>query len=79
MKYPPPKAPEGYPPVAKSAEALMGRVNDPNKVYSFNHGQGPCLYAEVLHQSICQVRVSPACAKPRLAGRRQGTQAWSSA
>jgi hypothetical protein len=35
------KASEGYPPVAKSAEALMGRVNDPTKGYAFIHGQSP--------------------------------------
>ena len=35
------KASEGYPPVAKSAEALMGRVNDPTKAYAFIHGQSP--------------------------------------
>jgi hypothetical protein len=70
MKYPPTplaaealrcasaKASEGYPPVAKSAEALMGRMNDPTNAYAFIHGQSPCLHAEVLHQSIWQVRVS---------------------
>jgi len=35
------KASEGYPPVAKSAEALMGRMNDLTKAYAFIHGQSP--------------------------------------
>jgi hypothetical protein len=36
------KASEGYPPVAKSAEALiLRRMNDPTKVYAFIHGQSP--------------------------------------
>ena len=53
MKYPPTplgaealrcasaKASEGYPPVAKSAEALNGCVNDPTKAYAFIRGQSP--------------------------------------
>jgi len=54
MKYPPThlgavalqrasaKASEGYPPVAKSAEALiLRRMNDTIKVYAFIHGQSP--------------------------------------
>ena len=32
---------EGYPPVAKSAEALMGRVSNLTKGYAFIHGQSP--------------------------------------
>jgi hypothetical protein len=36
------KASEGYPPVAKSAEALiLPHMNDPTKAYAFIHGQGP--------------------------------------
>jgi len=35
------KASEGYPPVAKSAEALMGRMNDLTKAYAFIHGYSP--------------------------------------
>ncbi|OGP78265.1 MAG: hypothetical protein A2V86_16705 [Deltaproteobacteria bacterium RBG_16_49_23] len=36
------KASEGYPPVAKSAEALiLRRMNDPIKGYAFIHGQSP--------------------------------------
>jgi hypothetical protein len=36
------KASEGYPPVAKSAEALiLRRMNDPIKAYAFIHGQSP--------------------------------------
>jgi len=36
------KASEGYPPVAKSAEALiLRRMNDPTKAYAFIHGQSP--------------------------------------
>jgi hypothetical protein len=71
MKYPPTplgaealrcastKASEGYPPMAKSAEALiLRRMNDPTKSYAFIHGQSPCLHAEVLYQTIWQVRVS---------------------
>jgi hypothetical protein len=39
---------EGYPPVAKSAEALiLQRMNDPTKAYALIHGQSPCLRAEV--------------------------------
>jgi hypothetical protein len=42
------KASEGYPPVAKSAEALILRLmNDPTKAYTFIHRQSPCLHAEV--------------------------------
>jgi hypothetical protein len=33
---------EGYPPVAKSAEALiLQRMNDPTKAYAFIHQQSP--------------------------------------
>ena len=42
------KASEGYPPAAKSAEALiLRRMNDPTKAYAFIHGKNPCLHAEV--------------------------------
>jgi hypothetical protein len=54
MKYPPTplgadalrcactRASEGYPPVAKSAEALIPRrMNDPTKAFAFIHGQSP--------------------------------------
>jgi len=54
MKYPPTplgagalrcasiKASEGYPPGAKSAEALiLRRMNDPTKAYAFIHRQSP--------------------------------------
>jgi hypothetical protein len=91
MKYPPTPlgaealrrasthASEVYPPVAKSAEALIPRrMNDPTNAYAFIHGQSPCLHAEVpAFVETFRAGVSPACAKPLR--RRQGTQAWSSA
>ena len=61
------KASEGYPPVAKSAEALiLRRMNDPTKSYAFIHGQSPCLHAEV-PRSVFPLNKS------------FGAQAWSSA
>ena len=59
------KASEGYPPVAKSAEALiLPHMNDPTKAYAFIHGQSLCLHAEV-----------PVSAERPHAGNRFGTQA----
>jgi hypothetical protein len=58
-------ASEGFPPVAKSAEALiLRRMNDPIKAYTFIHKQSPCLHAEV-----------PTFAetfRPRVSARRRG-------
>ena len=40
--FPTPKASEGYPPVAKSAEAqVYWRMNDLLTTYAFIHGQSP--------------------------------------
>jgi hypothetical protein len=60
MKYPPTplgaealrcasdKASEGYPPMAKSAEAAVLRyMDDSGTGYAFIHRQSPCLHAEV--------------------------------
>jgi len=56
-----------YPPVAKSAEALiLRRMNDPTKAYAFTQGQSPCLRAEVQFLAFFLYRSS-------------GTQVWSSA
>jgi hypothetical protein len=41
-----------------------------------SHGQSSRLHAEVLALDRILRKRFPACKKPRLAGRRQGTQAW---
>ena len=61
------KASEGYPPVAKSAEAaVLLHMNELETAYAFIHGQSLCLHAEVPSLAF-------------LLYRSFGTQAWSSA
>jgi len=48
LRYASDKASEGYPPMAKSAEAAVLRyMNDSGAGYAFIHRQCPCLHAEV--------------------------------
>ena len=56
------KASEGYPPMAKSAEAAIPpfRIST-GTAYAFIHGQSPCLHAEV-----------PACRQAGVTARRRG-------
>ena len=47
------KASEGYPQVAKSAEAVIPRLRiSTDTSHAFTHGQSPCLHAEVLSLAV---------------------------
>ena len=48
LRYAGTKASEGYPPVAKSAEAVIPRLRiSTDTSHAFIYGQSPCLHAEV--------------------------------